>query len=206
MLFYELFTLHVKKVHGIDLHITYDSSGIFKGLMIGRTMWVKDKNIIRRMDVRSENMPKMFNDKITNTEMYNHMMDHLHYKHGFKKIKFDSIYSEKTGTWHQDVRLYSAFYILDMYKEVEDWVKEEAKELYELYKTDREEFTKQVTLLTQKLNQGKLTKKQKSKSNSIARSLDLLTNLDEEHCEYLINKYLAKDEIPLSKNSDLLTF
>ena len=36
VLFYELFKIHVMEKHGIELNITYDSSGIFKALMIGR--------------------------------------------------------------------------------------------------------------------------------------------------------------------------
>ena len=46
LLFYELFTIHVMKKHGIKLNITYDSSGIFKSLMIGRIIWSRDQDII----------------------------------------------------------------------------------------------------------------------------------------------------------------
>jgi hypothetical protein len=48
--------------------------------------------------------------------------------------------------------------------------------------------------VTRIINQGKLTKKQKTKAHSIARSLDMLVHLDEDYCEFLINKFLAKDE------------
>ena len=44
------------------------------------------------------------------------------------------------------------------------------------------------------IKQGKLTKKQMTKSHSIASSLDMLISLDEDYCKFLVNKFLAKDE------------
>ena len=57
------------------------------------------------------------------------------------------------------------------------------------------------------LNGGKITKKQISKSYSIINSLKMLENLDEDYCQYIVNKYLAKDEfIDLIQNEKILTF
>ena len=61
--------------------------------------------------------------------------------------------------------------------------------------------------MTRRLNQGKLTKKQKIKSNSISKSLDMLKNLDEDYCQYLITKHLAKDEfINLDEKTRIMGF
>jgi len=70
-----------------------------------------------------------------------------------------------------------------------------AQDLYPLYEAgDLAEFYRQCSAVTQIINQGKLTKKQRTKAHSISRSLDMLISLDEDYCKFLVNKFLAKDE------------
>ena len=85
--------------------------------------------------------------------------------------------------------------MLFMYSEVQEAMRLRAAELYEQYEAgDLEGFAIGCEQTTRNINSGKITKKQKAKSQSIIRSLDMLTDLDETYCEYIINKFLAKDE------------
>ena len=74
-------------------------------------------------------------------------------------------------------------------------MKDYAHKLYPIYEQgDIPEFYRQCSAVTKMINQGKLTKKQMKKSGSIASSLDMLVNLDEDYCKFLVTKFLAKDE------------
>ena len=206
--FYELFKLHVKKVHNIELNITYDSSGLFKGLMIGRYFSVIDEGRIKKIDVRTNNLDKRFKDDIKIIDVCRNVCNTLSDKYGFKKLTInDNIYDSKTGTFFEPVKVYLMLYMLEFYLEIENLMKEKSELIYPIYESrDLETFTSCSEQITRDLNQGKISRKQISKSNSIVKSLDMLTNLDEEYCKYVVSKFLSKDEfINLTKNGQLLT-
>jgi hypothetical protein len=196
ILFYELFKIHIMETHGIELEITYDSSGIFKALMIGRFIHIlKDKSVFKT-NIRTSNLNmrhESSNMKII--DLYREALNGFADENGFKRINLNSIYDPKTGTFYEDVRLYNMLYVLSNYPKMEGILKQKAKEIYQLYKSNEMvKFNNEIELITRKINSDKITKKQKAKSSSIIRSLDMLTELDEDHCKYLINKFLSKDE------------
>ena len=98
--------------------------------------------------------------------------------------------------------------MLRSYAEVQMMLKNYAEELYPIYEDGQhEEFSTQIELVTRSLNGGLITKKQKAKTHSLIRSLNMLSSLDEEHCKYMVNKFLAKDEfIELDGTTKVLTF
>ncbi|MHA1816277.1 MAG: hypothetical protein ACTSX1_09745 [Candidatus Heimdallarchaeaceae archaeon] len=97
-------------------------------------------------------------------------------------------------------------YTLDLYTVIQQEMKEFAARVYPIYESGNFDlFYHECLETTRILNQGKLTKKQKIKAYSIPRSLDMLTNLDEEYCQYLVKKFLAKDEfVDLYEKTKLL--
>lgn len=205
--FYELFKYHVKKVHNIELNITYDSSGLFKGLMIGRFFSTLDGDKIKKVDIRSCNLNMRFKDDIKIQDVCNNVMNQLSEKYNFKKLNFDSIYNLQTGTFHESVKIYLMLYMLEFYQEVELLMRQKSEEIYPYYESGNiETFISKSEQITRDLNQGKISRKQISKSNSIIKSLDMLTNLDEDFCKHVVNKFLSKDEfINLTENGQLLT-
>ena len=209
--FYELFKIHVLKVHGIELEITYDSSGIFKGLMIGRTLPIMLDGKLTRLDLRTSALDGKhigaIDDRKT-IEIYRDTLKEL-CKFGFKDINMKEVYSQETGTFLYDVRSYSMLHMLYIYAKVQSYLKEVAIDLYKLFEAGDQEnlvlFNKKISEVTRNMNEGKVTKKQISKSNSVITSLDMLTKLDEEFCHYIVEKFLSKDEFTtLSSNKDLL--
>ena len=195
LFFYELFKYHIKKVHNIDLNITYDSSGLFKGLMIGRYFCTLDDDKIRKVDIRSSQLQMRFKDDIKIQDVCNNVCDHLSEKYNFKKLDFDNIYNLKTGTFHESVKIYLMLYMLEFYLEVELLMRAKTEEIYPFYESnDIETFIIQSEQITRNINQGKISRKQIAKSNSIVKSLDMLMNLDENYCEHIVNKFLSKDE------------
>lgn len=205
--FYELFKYHVKKTHNIELNITYDSSGLFKGLMIGRFFSTLDGDQIKKVDIRSSNLKMRFKNDIKIQDVCNNVMNHLSEKYNFKKLTFDNIYNLDTGTFHESVKIYLMLYMLEFYQEVEELMRKKSEEIYPYYESGNiESFISHSEQITRNLNQGKISRKQISKSNSIIKSLDILTNLDEDFCKHVVNKFLSKDEfINLTENGQLLT-
>ena len=196
VLYYELFMIAVKKKHNIDLNITYDSSGLYKQVMNARFIHVKDEEgYIRKMNVKSNNLHMRFKKDQIIMDSYQGILNETAEKWGFKKISIDGVYDLERGTFHEDVKAYSMLYALDLYSVIQQEMREFAARVYPIYEAGKfEEFYNECLEATRILNQGKLTKKQRIKAHSIPRSMDMLTNLDEEYCQYLVNKFLSKDE------------
>lgn len=196
ILFYELFKIHVLETHGIELEITYDSSGIFKALMIGRFIHILKDESVFKTNIRSSSLNMRHkNSDMKIIDLYRESLNGFADENNFKRINMNTIYDSKTGTFHEDVRLYSMLYVLNNYSKMEMILGQKAQEIYQLYKgKETAEFNNEIENITRRLNSDKITKKQRAKASCVAKSLDMLTNLDEEYCKYLITKFLIKDE------------
>ena len=216
--FYELIQLATWKHHKIKLNITYDSSGIYKQVMHARYIHVVDGNgHIKKMNVKSDNLKHRFFDDVMTEEktrdsttveqMYQNILNDTAVRHNFKPITVDGVYSTETNTFHEDVKVYSILYTLGRYSQIQNSLKEMVARIYPLYEAgDTNGFYLECLEITKFLNQGKMTKKQKTKAHSIEKSLDMIKNLDEDYCHYLVNKYLSKDEfINLDDSTKMLT-
>jgi hypothetical protein len=203
ILFYELFKIHVKNVHNIELNITYDSSGLFKGLMIGRYIQLDDGHTLRKADLRSCNITSRFKDDKKVGQVLKECLNEMARDNGFKEIEMEDIYDNVADTFFEEVKVYAMLYMLNQFAVIQDRMKNEVKELYQLYCSNNlQDFNNETIRITQALNSGKITRKQKAKSSSISKSLDMLTNLDENYCQYIVNKFLSKDEFEdLNKKS-----
>jgi len=205
--FYETFKKHVSKVHGVDLKITYDSSGLFKGLMIGRFMHVLEDGMFKKIDLRSSHLYKRFEGDRKVVDVYRDAIKRMSNKYGMRQISMTEIYSEASGTFWEDVKVYSMFYLLDLYMVAERLLKEKAEEIYPLYEDGNiVEYNMKVEEITRNINGGRITMKQKAKAHCVPKSLDMLTNLDEEYCKYIVSKFLSKDEFSeLTDRGQVLT-
>jgi len=210
IMFYEMFRKHVDEKFEIDLDITYDSSGLFKSLMMGRQLYILDEqsNSVKKTDIRSKRSKKRFyNTQFTTDEYLLNKLDMMSEKFNLKKLGLDSIYNPETGTIYDDFRAYAMLYMLDFYSEMQTVIRQYVDNTYGLYKAGEiGEFNHKNINFTKYLNSGKMTKKQTVKTSSLAKSLDILSSLDEEYCKYIVDTFMAKDEvIKLSKKEDLMT-
>lgn len=208
VLFYELVKKAVYDFHKIKLNITYDSSGAFKQVMFARYMWVRDgDDHLKKMDIRSCNLQNRFYNDKSVIDTYQKMMDELAVENDFKKIDLSDVYMDNQGSMHEDVKIYSIMYALHRYHTVKKEMEEFADEVYPLYKNKQyAEFYHRCIEVTRLLNQGKLTSKQGTKAHSFVRSLDMLVDLDEDYCQFLVDKFLAKDEfVHLFESKKMMT-
>jgi len=206
--FYELIKKHIVEKHDIKVTITYDSSGLFKGLMQARYLNVLEGDISRKLDLREQGLHLRWKGDISRIEKYKNEITLLCNEFNFKPLTKDIIYNRETNSFFREVSVYSMLYMLWMFKRVETLCKSIANKAYEFYLDgDYEEFDTLVEGTVRNLNQGKLTRKQTTKSYSVYNSLNMLNELDLEHCEYLIKKTLSKDEFrELHASSKLLAF
>lgn len=206
ILFYQLFQRLVKDYHGIDLVITYDSSAIFKALMVGRNFFLLDGAEIKKINIRSKFLPHNYGGSKSIFELYNETIHKFCEDQNFKLPKTDYLYDKETGTFFEEYRTYSILYSIWVYAEVEKQMEMAADELYTIYKSgDIELFNQKIELVTRGMNSGRITKKQTVKSYSVSKSLDLLRNLDEDYCEYVVNKFLVRDEF-IDRTDTLVCF
>jgi len=206
IMFYELFRECVKQEHDIDLNITYDSSSPYKQVMHARFIYSRDRfGNIRKLNIKSKNLhnifAKFYKDFTVLDELQN-LLDNLADKWNWKKIKIDGLYGmyeDRSGnmveTFHPDVKAYLTLYSLNFYSEIQEEMRQTVKRIYPIYKDGLQfEFNNICEGLTRLINQGSVSKKQIIKARSISNSLDMLRNLDEEYCKYIVVKGLAKDE------------
>ena len=98
-------------------------------------------------------------------------------------------------------------YSIESVRRIQEVSKQHSDELYPLYESGAlEEFNRGVEQITRKFNYERITRKQKAKTNSLIRSLDMLTSLDEDYCEYIVNRFLAKDEFTHLNHDRTLRF
>jgi len=194
--FYEMFSKVVKETHDIELRISYDSSGVFKGLMRGRTMFILcDDDVVRKVDMRSNTLKQRFYKRMNTEEVVEYKINDMSDKFNFKRINNFEIYNDGSGTFPDNFRIYAAMLVLRTYADIQLMLRRKANEIYPIYQSgDLEEFNKQCGQVTQNVNQGKITRKQKAKTHSIVNSIKMLIDLDEDFCKYIVNKHLSKDE------------
>jgi len=206
VLFYELFKEVVRRYHGIELEITYDSSGIFRQIFVARYIHAfDDLGNIKKMNIKSDNLDRNFYNNVTVQEKLNENLNGMAEKYNFKKIDImNGIYNEKT--MNEEVKVYTMLYIFALYSELTANFKNWASEVLDVYESgDQEAFTDLCLDQTVKAAQGRYSSKVRYKTYSIGRSIEMLKNLDEDQCDHYITKYLALDEFNyLDKSCQLL--
>jgi len=150
-----------------------------------------------------------FDETGTTEEVMFRKLNILAEKYGFTSLSAEKepIYNTESGTLNKQTYMYVMLYVLQLYQDVEQYAIKCAEELHELYKMNNEsEFVRRCSDITKRLNQGKMTKKQKAKSVSIWNSLKLLENLDEDYNAYIINKYMASGDSGKMETGGCLKF
>jgi len=206
--FYELVKLHVKRVHDINLKITFDSSSIFKGLMVARHIHVLEDDRVLTMSLKERELGQRWVNGKSIRERLQEIMDHFMERNDFNHVDFTNPYDPETGTFRKECSMYLMLYVLDFFFEIQKYLREKAEEIYKKFEEDDlPTFNSEVEKVIRSLNRGKATRKQRSKSYSIWRSLQALTDLDIDYANHLVHKFLSKDEFTnLLGNQELLTF
>jgi hypothetical protein len=210
ILFNRLVEVHVKNKHGIELNITYDSSGIFKTLMISRYMGILDEEKkLWRMGLKSDELDIKFgNTSMTTEEYFFKLTEDLSNQYDFKKLnKIDEpLYVD--GSINRIHSVYGMFLILKNLKDISIISKEFAEELYNFYKNEEETlFNRRVHEIITNFNFGSSTHRVDYRASSFYSSLKALENLDENYCDYLVSSFFSGDEcVKFTRKTETITF
>jgi hypothetical protein len=208
--YHKLFSHHIKKVHDVDVTITYDSSAIFKALAVGRFIPVfKEEGTLHKMDLRSSSLDLRFDGKYTIRDKTYLLLNEIAEHSGFKKLNpiDNPIYNPETGTLSRCIHMYLICYVLHIYRKLEAMSEDFVKDVYPLFEEGKiQDFDDKCYELAQRFNQGKNTKKQKAKIASLSRSLSVLTNLDRDYNKHLIHKFMSTDDISNMNDGGIPTF
>lgn len=194
---HKFFEKHIKKVYDININITYDSSTIFRLMAYSRRIYIPDWENMQlfKTSLRSEDLQRRFRDWGTVEEIFYNTINEICPPHGIKKLILgeDSLYENNRMT--RISYMYGIFYMLHLYKEIDDFAIKIADSLYPIYESgDIETFSFELEKVFIGLNNARKSKRTASRALSIANSLDALNNLDMEYADYLVNRYMGADE------------
>lgn len=193
---------HIKEVHDIDVQITYDSSTIFRALMLSRYCYVYDdaERTVTKLSIRTDNLNLDWRGRGRGEDVFYGEMNKVARQYGFKEIDketFPIYITAKDGVsrMNQIISTYSTFTQMKVYSDVGDVSKQIVEELYPMYLSgDYIEFDKAIELQMIKFNNNRYTKSVGRKCMSISKSLNVLKDLDMDYCEHVISSFLAQDE------------
>ena len=206
--FYRLFKKHVKEVHNFDLNITYDSSALFKGFMMSRSLPFLVDGQITFIDLRSKSLDmrcKVGNYK--NRDIFFDNIKSMASEFSFNLQNCNKVYDKSNKTLLPKISVLGMMYYLYYYYNLENYINSRVEDVYNLYESGEiEKFSIECLKITQSLNGGKITRKQKIKTSSAFISLKMLTDLDEDYCGYIVDNLLSKDEFTHVTNNKTLIF
>ncbi len=206
---HKLFEMHVKKIYDIDLEITYDSSTIFRLMAHSRRIYIPDwdRTQLWKTSLRSVDLQRRFRDWGTIEEIFYRNVNKACKPHGIKEFVLgeDNLYENNRLT--RVAYMYGIFYMLQLYKDVDDFAIEFAKEIYPIYESgDIKKFDYELEKVFIGFNSARKSKRTTSRTTSIATSLDALTALDMDYADYLVDRYMGPDENKELNGEALWTF
>lgn len=219
IVFHKFAEHHIKKVHDIDIQITYDSSSVFKILALSRFTYFFDKQekCIWKLYLREDDMERSFKGRGKVEDVFFRLLNEELSPYGFRELVpgVDRIYTGKNldkdkspftascnkgGNFTHIAYTYGLLHLLKLFSEIDSYAKEIVSELYPLYESISTEnslnndFDSEINRIMVKLNNGKISKTTDSRTASLYNSLKILTNLDIDYCDMLVDKYMSADE------------
>ena len=207
--YHQMFTRHIKRVHDIDVNITYDSSTLFKGLAVGRfTRCFKSDGNMYPMDLHSDMLDIKYDQEKTVQDciydFLNDISDHYNMKH-LDPVNFP-IYDEKSNTYHRAIHMFLMMHEMRVFRQIELMCQNKVEELYPLFEQGKlVEFGDSCMNYIKRFNGGKMSEKLNLKCSNLAKSLDILTRCDIDLNKHLVDKYMANDDVAEMLDAEQLT-
>ena len=209
LIFHKLAEIHIKKCHDIDVTITYDSSTIFKLLAMSRCTFLQSEiGKLWKISVKSSHLDKVHPELGNHKEAFFKHLNDAVTPYGMKPLDVNtySMYdgesgqhtfnTNNTGKMTRLVYQYGILHLLKLYADMDAFSSRMAKEIYPLYESGNViEFDMRVTGIMKNLNNGKISKRLRSKSNTIYNSLKELEQMDLTKMSYIIDQTMTDDEV-----------
>lgn len=209
IVFHKFVEHHIKKVHNIDIEITYDSTSIQKTFMMSRFLFVPihEDRSIWKMKLKSDLLHMNWKNKGTVEDYYYKLMGDISKEYNFKKLEpeIDPIYND--GKITSITYAYAILQVLQLFRICDEWSKELVDIAYPIYENGQTlEFSKLIEDCLKRFNNGKVSNAIHIRTSALSNSLDMLTNLDIDYADYLIERHMSIDEARSLKNSFITHF
>jgi len=181
VLFFYLLEEAIKDIYGINLALSYDSSSLFKKMLRARNFTYFDPNTTLSLEVsaKSKNLNKIVHQfKRTSFDIIKQEIESMARELGID-LEVKEIYDEHTGTFSDSIQGY--IILLEAYEQhkFDEWARQEAKRLYQLYKTNLSKYESELSQCLINLNKGgKASKSVRALSKKYTNSLDMIPKLD----------------------------
>jgi len=209
VLFHKFVERHVREVHDIEIEITFDSTAIMKTFMLGRYLYVPipETRSIHKMYIRKNDLHMQWKNVGTIENYFYHLANNIADKYNFKRIGPENEPIYEGGRLTRILYAYGLCVMIQLYRLCENWCNDIVDELYPLYQDGQTlKFDREIEKNMQNINDGKLSRKLYSRSSAVYNSLDMLTSLDIDYCDYLVDRYLGQDESESLSNNSKLTY
>lgn len=209
IVFHKFAEYHIKKVHNIDVEITYDSSTIFKVLAMSRFVYIPnwEYSQLWKMTIREADLHRFFKEWGTHEEVFYRFVNEATVPYGMKELKKEESPLYVDGRLTRVSYMYGILHLLKLFADVDRFCVELVKKLYPIYENgDIHTFDREIEKIMIGFNDGKISRRLNSRTISIANSLDALTNLDIQYCDYLVDRYMSADECSILSGGEACIF
>lgn len=202
--YHKLFTYHIKKVHDIDVNITYDSSTLFKGIAVGRcTRYFKSDGNLYPMDLHSTYLHLKYDKAKTVEDCIYESMNDIADRYGMKHLNPVDFPIYQNDTYHRAIHMFLMMHEMRIFRLMEMYSELAAPELYKLYEQGKFlEFGDECANFIKRFNHGVLSEKINLKCSNLSRSLDILTKCDQDYNKHLVDKYMCNDDVASMLNAE----
>lgn len=187
---------HIKKIHGLDIEITYDSSTIFKVLGMGRYTYVLDEfNKINKMTLRSDSLEMVWKGKGIIKDLFYDIINKSIEGYDIKKLDpiLNPLYTNEK--MNKIIYTYGIFQMFNLFNTFQILCRKLVDEIYPYYENKEfYKFNEEINKYMIKFNGNKISKKVEYRINNIQNSLELLENLDLDYVDYIVDNYMVTEE------------
>lgn len=185
VLFYKICEVICKKVHNVDLEITYDSA-IYRKLATGRIFQVFEDNVISKVIFNGNKLHlKDTNNYIRNT------LNKFAVRNGLEEIREDdfSVYNKTNSKrMHMTTYAYMLLYHIEYMQRVDQWLEKQGELLYYCFKDQGyDEFRNLMYDVSAKMSGGRYKRHQKLFANNFLKTIEMLVRCDQDEADYLLS-------------------
>ncbi len=206
LLIHRMFERHIAETHDLSIDITFDSSRFFTEV-IGRqsarsTFAITGPETLSRLDLHEVGLDRRFRQFSSRRDAFYYHVNEAIRPWGMASLTSDSDPIYLDGELSSLAVNYAMFHFFHLYRMVNFWSETAVMLLYPLYQIRRKRaFLKMARTFLSRLNDDNDTAGIRLRAEQLWNSLDLITRLDTEACDQIVETRYWVDEHPNFRQS-----
>jgi hypothetical protein len=201
ILIHRMFERHVAETHNVLVNITFDSSKFFTEV-IGHqsarsTFAVTGPEILTRLDLHEVGLDRRFRQFPTRRDAFYYHVNEVIRHWGMARLDPGREPIYRNGELSSLAVSYAMFHFFSLYRVVNSWSEQAVMRLYPLYQMGRKRsFLKATRTFLSNLNDENETAGIQLRAEQLWNSLDLITRLDTDAGDQIVDTRYRGDEHP----------